>query len=326
MSDPNLIPVDDALLGAYLAGETDRQETQAVEQWIAASPENRAHADALRRIWNEAPSVANLSQFDTDVAWQNVSTQLRAPKNNFRTFWRIAAAAAVVITIGLAGWFMLRDTAQPQVYSSTTNTTTIKLADGSTVTLNKNSKLTASATFGKEQREVTLEGEGFFEIAKDAAHPFIVHAGKLDVKVLGTAFNINARRTDSIMVTVEHGRVRCASASSDSVILQKGEAARFTASDNVVKKLDNGNRNAFAWKTHDFDFQATPLSEVAEQLNEVYGVRIVLKTEALKNCPVTIPSLHQKSLDYILNMLEATLGVTIQHQGELYVIDGLCKS
>jgi ferric-dicitrate binding protein FerR (iron transport regulator) len=220
---------------------------------------------------------------------------------------------------------LLRDTAQPQVYSSTVTTTTIKLADGSTVTLNKNSKLTAAATFGKEQREVTLEGEGFFEVTPDKAHPFIVHAGTLDVKVLGTAFNVNARKTDSIMVTVDHGRVRVASATSDSVILQKGEAARFTASDNIVKKIDNGNRNAFAWKTHDFDFQNTPLSEVAEQLSEVYGVRVVLKNAELKNCPVTIP-LHQKSLDSILSMLEATLGVTVQRQGELYVIDGLCKS
>ena len=110
---------------------------------------------------------------------------------------------------------------------------TLTLADGSTITLNSQGKLMCPEQFG-DTREVTLEGEAFFQINRKAAKPFIVHSAGLKTSVLGTSFNINTFGSESIEVTVVTGKVQVQAEYNEAqqahlspVALAKGEQAHL---------------------------------------------------------------------------------------------------
>jgi transmembrane sensor len=131
--------------------------------------------------------------------------------------WRWAAAAAVIVILaGSATWYFKgnRNPFQAQYAVKVSNVRygsqeKLVLSDGTTVWLNAGSRLHYPDVFPGDKREVTLEGEGFFEVAKHVDMPFFVHAGKVTVKVLGTSFDVKAYREDAaITTTLISGKVQ----------------------------------------------------------------------------------------------------------------------
>ncbi|MCH5718063.1 FecR family protein [Niabella hibiscisoli] len=119
------------------------------------------------------------------------------PKGRFRKIvW--AVAAVLVLAMGSTAVYMHLTESNPADHSKNILTTkkgsksSLVLPDGTKVQLNSDTRLSYNQSFGKQLREVTLEGEAFFEVAKDANHPFIVHTKTMNIKVLGTVFNVRA--------------------------------------------------------------------------------------------------------------------------------------
>jgi ferric-dicitrate binding protein FerR (iron transport regulator) len=182
----------------------------------------------------------------------------------------------------------------------------IVLQDGTKVWLNAASSLTYPAVFATAERKVTLSGEAYFEVAKDAGKPFKVITATQTIDVLGTNFNVNAYNDNSLVsTTLLEGSVRItAAASTQRTILKPGEQARLNNQTGTLLKSSVNEMDAVAWKNGFFVFNDTYLTEVLLQLSRWYDVQID---------PATIPKIRytgviprDQPLSKVLDMLEFT--------------------
>src|SRR5690606_20930247 len=190
----------------------------------------------------------------------------RATVPRLRNWYNYAAAILLIsLLFGAYLWYkkqashteLLVESVVPIVQRDT-----IMLMDGSRVILNAGSSLRYPERFSGIVREVYLEGEGYFEVAKDPGRPFIVHAGPLKTKVLGTSFNINAYAGQSKMeVSVLTGKVQVEETKSGrSVDLLPHEKVRYTISDDKFAKIEVADINKdLAWNTGRMAFEDAPL-------------------------------------------------------------------
>ena len=150
----------------------------------------------------------------------------------------------------------------------------LRLPDGSLVWLNSASSLTYSASLMKEgKRSVKLTGEGYFEIAKDKAHPFVVEAAGQQVEVLGTHFNVNAYSDEpAVATTLLEGSVKVASGSDEKIIVP-GEQARNRGGQLSVTKVDT--ENIVDWKEGDFNLQNVDFRTAMRKIARWYDVEVV---------------------------------------------------
>lgn len=150
------------------------------------------------------------------------------------------------------------------------------LPDGSKVWLNAASSLRFPTAFTGAERRVEMTGEAYFEVAKDAKHPFIVGiAGGTDVQALGTAFNIHAYTDEEhIQATLLEGSVRVRNASG-SHVLTPGQQARIAHGNGSMTVLEPDLDRVVAWKSGFFNFQGAPLREVMRQLARWYDIEVV---------------------------------------------------
>lgn len=321
----------DILLASYFAGEADPAEKAEVENWIAASETNRDYFEQSQKTWNASGDLLNDHSFNTDAAWNKLKARMdenhsaaKPAKRNYT--W--AAAAAVVLIISIASLFWITKdpgtTIQQMQFASTDKIQDDTLPDGSMISLNKNSQLNYPSSFSGDKREVALSGEAFFEVSRDAAHPFIIHAGLMDVKVLGTSFNVRAYpNSDSVHVSVKTGRVQC-SANGDTVFLTPGEYAVYHKDKGKLRKGTEEDPNRTAYRDRIFKFNYTPLAIAVQQLNEAYGCNIILKNDQLKTCPFSTTKVFKNEpVENIITAIEATFpGITSKHEGNAIVLYG----
>lgn len=223
---------------------------------------------------------------------------------------RIASVAAGLALLCMMSWWAYNYMQPPtmQTVSTLADTRFVRLPDGTEVTLNHFSSLTYPARFKSRQREVKLEGEAYFEVAKDRKHPFIVQTAALDVEVLGTHFNVEAYLRDpEVKATLLEGSVAVSVRDNGQhLILSPNESAIY----NKVKKQLTLEETADApteivWRRGEFIFNHLPLQEIARQLSNSFGVDIVVRDKALQDYRLTARFSVSEGLGRILHLLSA---------------------
>ncbi|POY38051.1 anti-sigma factor [Solitalea longa] len=157
----------------------------------------------------------------------------------------------------------------------------VRLPDGSAVWLNAGSSLTyATNLLQNGKRTVTLTGEGYFEVAKDKAHPFIVSTGNQEVEVLGTHFNMNAYADEPVRkTTLLEGSIKLTS-ENDSEILKPGDQAVSQSGKLHVRTVDA--ELAVAWKNNKFIFEQQSIQEIMRSISRWYNVEVIYTGEITK--------------------------------------------
>lgn len=340
-TEPQL-PIDDALLGKFLTGETSPTEAQRIRRWLT-KPANQREFDRFARIWNAAGTLTEPDDVNTEAAWQRIRTQMHHPKpantepivrpmpaatTPKRPMWpiygRVAAMLTLTVLAGVSVWRLTRSQeagpSAPLLSAVTTNATQrLTLPDGSRVLLNRDSRLTYPASFADSSREVALTGEAFFEVAHDPAHPFRVKAGQAVVRVLGTSFDVRAIG-DSVRVAVRTGRVQL-SAPRQAVVLTPNQQATYLAPADSIRRTVPIDVNRLAYQTGRLSFNSTSLAEVVQTLREVYNADIRLGNPELGRCRLTA-EFGNESLDAVLGVVAETLALTIQRDGEARTLTG----
>jgi ferric-dicitrate binding protein FerR (iron transport regulator) len=149
------------------------------------------------------------------------------------------------------------------------------LDDGTKVWLNAASSLTFPTAFKGDSREVTLEGEAYFEVARDARKSFVVHAGKDRIQVLGTAFNVNAYSDEAHMRTTLVGGAVRVWEGTNSVLMEPGQIVYFNQDGSVRKSSDADEvEAALSWKNGYFSFADDDISTVMRQISRWYDVDV----------------------------------------------------
>lgn len=254
--------------------------------------------------------------------------------------WWLAAASIAVLTLVMAGFVALYhfdDAARPyptSVHKSDNEIITHKgqnsmilLADGSRVWLNDSSILTYSRDFtSPKTRDVYLEGEAFFQVAKDASHPFIVHTSDIKIKVLGTAFSVKSYPTDkTVETTLVSGKVRIEQSDErgkrvGDIELKPNQKAVFHKESRVIKVRDVKASAKSAWKRNRLVFDEEPVRNILHQLEMWYGVDIDVTSEKL-DCRLT-GTIEKESLEQMLELLKMTHGIAYRIDGKRVFITG----
>jgi ferric-dicitrate binding protein FerR (iron transport regulator) len=228
--------------------------------------------------------MQEIEQFDTDKAWNKLYSKIEEDEPGvtqqkikpLRLNRMLAIAASITILMGLAGLYLSSQYGFVRITNNSLAAQIEILPDGSEVLLNANSKITFRKSFGKNTREISLNGEAFFNVSKDQSKPFIVQTQNSFIKVLGTSFNVNAKK-DWVEVLVETGRVEVYNNSihSEHVVLLPGDFAQLDGKNKIEKTL-NSNENYLSWVNQKLVFQAMPLEQVVSHIMKTYHCTIEL--------------------------------------------------
>ena len=272
MSDPNKTSAD-VEASAWLA-RRDRgltaSEQDAFLQWLRADPGHPVALQRLDRAWSALDALAAWQP--TDAAHPNPDLLAGAPRRPRRVaWWSAGVGAGLAAMLALLVFRTPSDSPDPTLVSPGVRVVPRPeqqaLTDGSIAEVNHGGRL--DLAFGGAERRVRLrEGEVYLTVAKDAARPFLVEAGGVTVRAIGTAFNVRRDR-DAVDVIVTEGRVQLEPAGGAPVTLNAGERARAEPGQRSVVSIADPASIAreLAWRTVRLEFEALPLESVIVEFN-----------------------------------------------------------
>ena len=346
---PNLLPPDDAdwdAIARYFAGESAPDEAATVRRWLQAHPDE---ASALRALNGAADQLANSAPPDLDVeaALSRVierrdaadiipldsrrsarpAVRTVAPARRWQPIAIPAAAAAVLL---VAFGLYRRNSIQEPGYTvsrvvQTLATTvgqrdSVRLADGTRIVLAPDSRLEVAAGYGGRAREVSLQGEAYFDVKHDEARPFIVRAGNADIRDLGTTFTVRATGDQGVRVAVTSGSVslaRAQAAPNERVVLRPGDAGTLGVDGRTL--VDRSAEADTAWTQGRLVFDNAPIGTVRTEVRRWYGIDVQFDSSFAGSHLSTTFS-GTESADDVLRVIRLTLGAEVARQGDTAVI------
>lgn len=295
------------LLHKHLEGKTTAEEEQFLVSYYD--------------LFKAEPDVINVMSVDKksklkgeikDRIWQNILEKEQPDKTSIsinKWIIRMAAAAILIAVCITSILFLNKPSPKQQPVVSFRNqqkeNRVLYLQDGSTVILGAASKLKYPSSFdGLAKREVYLEGEAFFDITHDASKRFIVHTGKLEIAVLGTAFNIKSIPVeDDITVVVSRGRVKVSDEDKTIGLITKGHQVVYDKSTgNAIEKAVNADLK-MNWKRQDLLIDDITVAEAAKLLEDRFDVNISFSDDQIKTKRFTTVFLSNESLEQILRSI-----------------------
>jgi ferric-dicitrate binding protein FerR (iron transport regulator) len=304
------------LLGKELSGDISPAEMSELAALLKDDPEAAASRELAATIWQTPIQEVNDAHNSKERIWNAVSPQLQLQLRRHRPLVRrlvAAAAAAAVLAAAWTGWQLIRPTATvlQQLSSAPGGKSRVMLPDGSTVWLNSNTQLRYEKNnFGKQHREITLIGEAFFDIAKSDGIPFIIHAGKVNIRVLGTAFNVKAYAGDSaVFTTLVRGKI-AVSFREKTVVLRPEEKLTVPVSSSArvlqqqhLEKDSSGQLAEISWLNNKLVFDNNTFAELAEKMGQWYGVTFHFESASLQQLRFS-GIIDTESVDQTLKMLQ----------------------
>ncbi|MBA4321759.1 MAG: hypothetical protein C0408_02970 [Odoribacter sp.] len=282
--------------------------------------------------WNEMRKMGNEKKIDVDKAWNIVYSRIEEnglfsktiridTRNNLRTLIRIAAVALIIAGIGATMLYLNRSNVFSGKIVVAANTDErnkeVFLPDGSKIYLNRSSELSYNKDFGQTARNVTIEGEAFFEITKNPSKPFIIDAGKASVKVLGTSFNVLTNNANNaVEIFVKTGRVMVSdSAGTKNLILEPGFIG--TMDSQSSSKAVNENPNYLSWNTDLLVYDGKTLDIVFSDLKKTYNIDIVADDPEILNETITTVFDNQPK-ETIIRIICTTFNLGYKKEGSVY--------
>jgi transmembrane sensor len=344
------------LISLIISGEATPEEIQELEMHVKSNPELLERVENMKKVWkqlgrrstglaersfeshlhrlnNEIFESADLSPTSPGVKKLSPIRKL-LQKKHYRLVWGAVAASILLF------WFFFRTNKDSGV-SPINNTVSTKvggkasvnLPDGSKVWLNGDSRITYSENFTNKTREVTLSGEAYFEVAKDKTKPFIIHTRTINLKVLGTAFNVrsydNEKETETALV---HGSVEVTlrNRPDQKILLKPGEKLlvknipvdsllknkkQKTDEDTPIAVLTNMNYYGAdsssietSWTKNQLVFNDEPLDKIALNLERWFNVQVTIVDERMKKDKYTATIEEDDKLEDFLEALRLVEG------------------
>jgi len=304
----------DALIGKFLSGEASPEEAMLLEDWIAESKDHELHFEQSALAFGLTEQTIL-----TDAAWNKVHPQLQqAPVRKLNTRWITSAAAVLIISFG-AVLYLLNSTDQQTRFLAGKKEKQLELTDGTAIRLAANSSLELSKDYGKKNRSLQLKGSGYFSVKHSKKLPFILDAGPLHIKDLGTKFDVKTTE-DTIYVRVDEGVVVIYDNKGMQLTIHANESAHYIISSGDMQLDVLAENLKTKYKTILLDNQR--LEDVVSLLNKTYKVNIRIANPALNNCRITTEFLNE-DLETVLMVISQTLEVMIVREKDKgYLIKG----
>lgn len=349
------------LYSLKLNGEATPEEERELNTLLQQNPEILEELEMLGGLWKQKhPGLTENKEAAFDRHLQRLSNHLSEPVLQYETgdhslvdqqktkvkvlnkyakiWWGVAVAASILFCWVIVDFSKREGDLQPKVAENTISTkpgskTNIRLPDGSKVWLNADSKITYSGDFQGVTREVYLSGEAFFDVVKDKTRPFIIHTNTIDLKVLGTAFNVrsyaNEKETEaslvhgSIEVTVKNNPDKKIILKPTEKLVVKNISADSVQRNKVAEKVNeeeplivlskmhilpkDSSSVETSWTKNRLAFDKDNLEEIALKIERWYNVKVIITDKELNEEKYT-GVFEDESLEEVMDALQTSGG------------------
>jgi ferric-dicitrate binding protein FerR (iron transport regulator) len=297
--------------------------------WLKESEENTIAFLNIKKIYNlkkirhysSEPVLNNaLQKFE-----QRLESTLPAAKHNFIwTYSKYAAVLVATVSVALLFWLNVKETPVELTSVNLGNNDPVKmiiLSDGTKVWVNSGSTFTYPISFQRNEREVSIEGEAYFEVKRDVNHPFTVATKSMSVRVLGTSFDVNTKTSDhSIQTTLVTGKVSIQDKNGKEMAkLFPGQMAKYNSNHSLsINTVDTEIYTG--WRNGLIIFQKATLAEITQKIEQFYNVKITVNSRKPIQNRYNFVFRRTHSLDTVLEMLKFVAPVTYKkHDKQVYI-------
>lgn len=313
------------LISAFLSKQANADQISDLRDWMSESETNRLEFEELKEVWLKSRithSTENIdflySRVEAEISGMNKETgttvQFNKQKIKILHFTKWGAAAAILIMgmlwiynflIQQENHLTVAEVHQIVKENPAGRKTTIRLPDGTVVWLNSESKLYYNSDYGFNNRYVQLEGEGFFEVAKNKELPFKVSSRGQVIEALGTAFNVRGFAYESqVKVALVEGSVKIQEengAEDKAFILKPGEEYKkhFVSGNIGVETLNKGE---LSWKDGNIYFKSASMAKVFRTLERWYGIDVIIEKDTDQTWNYT-GEFSQETLENVLQSI-----------------------
>ena len=302
------------IIANFFEGKCDARDIAIVQALLKENPDILKEYIAAEE-WENFQPAHDLERDISGKLWNGIHKNTAAPEAHYSHFRWMAVAASILLVIGLSWNFIFEKhstaiavKATP-VFNNTPQKMTLSLDDGSTVELSPNSTLSYPKSLNAEKREIILNGEANFNVAKDPARPFSVYSNTVLITVLGTRFTVNDTkvilRDGRVMVNVPH--------STSQYYLIPGDVFIFKNATPRILHLEKDKDDCYV-------FDDYPLDVVFDQLQIIYNAKIVYNKAALGNRSFIGKIDKKDSLKHILKSIALLNNFGLREQGDSTII------
>ncbi|MFN8254533.1 MAG: FecR family protein [Bacteroidales bacterium] len=337
--------IDILLISKYLTGECNDLEIARVEEWISSSNENEVEFRKLKNAFELAAAGISKIHWKNTSAKENIllkiisrqaqpATEPEKKKNfqNINIWFQYAAALFLLTGIGTILYFTLLKSGIPDdsfskltaISSPKGSKSMLSLYDGTKIWLNAGSTIKFDNFFNEKNRNLILEGEAYFEVAKNQAIPFLVKAGDIVVQATGTVFNVKAYPDEKVIeTTLVEGSVTVGinNGPKNAVNLMPNEQVFYYKSDKInkegsrlIKSKGIDTEIYTSWINDKLQINGERLGALAIKLERKYDVTIHIEDEKLKNLQFT-GILENETIEQILEIIRISSSVKYRIDG-----------
>jgi ferric-dicitrate binding protein FerR (iron transport regulator) len=318
----------------FFEGKCNPRDAAIVQEWLKENPEKLKEYIRVEE-WEEFQPAHVLSPDISGRLWNNINKDTNSPAAGYSYLRWMAAAASVLLVVGLSWQFLkkertgiastFQDAKTKGVFNKALSKMSLILSDGSTVDLSPNSKLSYPEKFNSVKRDVILNGEATFNIAKDAAKPFFVYSNSLLISVLGTRFTVNSYEADNTTKVILHeGRVMVKVPNSSS---RDNENEYYLTPGDVFifKKVNIPSQSTHILhlekdKDDCYVFNNYPLDVVFDQLQMIYNTKIIYNRAELGNRSFIGKIDKKDPVSHILQSIALLNNFRVHKQGDSCII------
>lgn len=313
-----------SLLDKYTADQLDEAQNLKMEAILSIMKAEK-ESDLVFNAQDEQRLHDKI--MDPLVSVEEIANYIPRKKTKMHSIWNsrpIKIAASIILLISLVALLVFTNKDNAHEIVAATNNEKIILPDGSLIWLKKSAVISYSA---KDNRSVALSGEGLFEVAKDAQHPFTITCGEIKIKVLGTSFNLRSSK-DNVEIHVLTGRVNISSKEDQQgVTIEPNQFALYNTK-GLIEKTEVDPSMAVKITEHtayNMQFSDTPLEEVFDRLADKFNVKFKVSNPEFLKCRITT-DLTDRSLQASLALLKETFTFEYHQSASTVFIDGSgCK-
>ena len=307
------------ILYKFFEGNASFEEEAAVKQWMEESAENRLAFLKERKLFDAMLLLGN------EEIIKNGKKRFSINLSSLRTEL-IKIAAVVAITLG-GSYFYYQSSLEKELMAMQTITVpagqrnNITLVDGTNLWLNARTSLSYPVKFGKNNRQVVLDGEAYFDVTKDKSKPFIVQTDNYNVEVLGTQFDVNAySETGEFETTLMSGSVKVASASDSTQKITLKPNNKVFLQDGKLHVTAVDDYNPYRWKEGLICFKNETFTSIMKDFEKYYGLTIQVKNKNVFKYVYTGKFRQTDGIDYALRVLQKDIKFTYQRDDENQII------
>lgn len=314
--------MNEELLIKFLVKTASPDELEEIEKWISQCKDNANWLFEIERIWAIKEELKYSNEKELKNAYNELRTQLDKRKirpaskkrSQIPTFiisaLKYAAIVLIISTLSISIYQWIdeqRIAPSNQIEVPKGQRAFLTLSDGTKVWLNAQSRLTYPGEFTNQERKVQLEGEGYFEVAPDSRKPFIIDGDLLDVKVLGTKFNMRVYKGEENSITLSEGKVEVATSDGKNrLTLQPKEQAIYSTEKGMrlYKNVDTDSDRS--WIKGELIFHDQSLEKICLELERRFDWNIEIQDPGLAQELFTCHFDENVRLEDIMRLLSTT--------------------